>query len=255
MKPRIVPPLPALDAPADPKTEFFMTASHQLKTPLAILQWCIQSTLEDKALPEQTRSLLNRAEEQTTAMSHLLSDMLNVFRIVHGQKANERALVPVDTGLVLTAVLEQYHATAEQAGVHLIKGPIEQVPMVLADEMYLKQALINLVDNAIKYTARHGKVEVSLAVRAHHVCVEITDTGIGIADADAGRLFTEFFRAESAKQKAREGTGLGLVLVKHIIERFGGDVQFKSLLGKGSTFTLRLPLPSMEVHARNKKKA
>jgi len=221
-----------------------MTASHQLKTPLAILQWCLQSVLEDKGLSQQSRSLLKRGEEQAENMAHLLSDMLNVFRIVHEGKGSERALLPVDINVLLKSVLEQYQPIADVAGVRLVRGPMEDLPKILADEPYLKQAIINLVDNAIKYTPAKGKVEVCTKRQGKKVFIEVADSGIGIADADAGRLFSEFFRAESAKQKAREGTGLGLVLVKHIAERFGGTIHFKSVLGKGTTFVLELPLPS-----------
>ncbi len=234
-------PLPALDAVADEKTAFFMTASHQLKSPLAIIQWCLQSALEDTDLKPATRTMLARAVAQSSGMSHLLTDMLQTLRIVHDQGV-ARDLVPVDVNAVIHAVIEQYRPVANQVGVHLVKGAIEDLPPILGDEQYLTQAFINLVDNAIKYTSEHGRVEVTACVRKGFVEFQVHDTGIGIADADQGRLFTEFFRSESAKEKAREGTGLGLVLVKHIIESFKGTVTFKSAVHKGTTFTVHLPV-------------
>jgi two-component system, OmpR family, phosphate regulon sensor histidine kinase PhoR len=231
-------PLPAFDKHSDQKTEFFMAASHQLKSPVAIVQWCLQSVLEDSALDPANRKMLSRALAQSNAMSSLLSDMLNVFRLMHG---SETALVPVDVNHVLDQVVELYKPVAERQHVRLMVGPIETLPHVLADDAYLKQAIINLVDNAIKYSNEKGKVQIEAAYAKGRISISVADSGIGIADVDQGRLFKEFFRTEVAREKTHDGTGLGLTLVRHIAERFGGDITFTSELGKGTTFVLTLP--------------
>jgi signal transduction histidine kinase len=235
------PVLPPLDAPSDPKTEFFMAASHQLKSPVAIVQWCLQSVLENKELDAQTKKLSERALTQADAMSQLLGDMLRVFRLMH-KGGESQVLVPVNMNKLLDEVLQQYEPVAVKQGVRVQVGPLEQLPNVLADEAFLKQAVINILDNAIKYSPSGGTVEFTAAVHEKMIQITVTDHGIGIPDAEQGRLFTEFFRGELAKEKTDNGTGLGLVLVKHILEALGGGISVSSTVGKGSTFTLRIPV-------------
>ena len=111
------------------------------------------------------------------------------------------------------------------------------------DEAYFRQAVINLIDNAIKYSPEGGKVVVTAETKGKSMELSVQDEGIGMTDADQMKLFTEFFRSEEAKQVSHEGTGLGLVLVKQIIEELGGEIHVKSQLHKGSTFMIKLPLP------------
>ncbi len=218
-----------------------MTASHQLKSPVAIVQWCLQSVMEKQGLDADTRKLTSRALDQANAMSQLLGDMLRVFRIVHkGDRAQN--LVPINMNLMLDAVLKQYEPMAVQHQVKIQLGPIEQLPLVLADEAYLKQAVINILDNAIKYSNEGSTVEFSAEVHQNMIEVVIADHGIGIPEAEQGRMFSEFFRGEGAKAKTDNGTGLGLVLVKHILEGIGGNISFTSAASKGTTFTLRIPV-------------
>lgn len=217
-----------------------MAASHQLKSPVAIVQWCLQSILEKKDLDPDTKKLVGRALGQADGMSQLLGDMLRVFRIVH--KSNQvQNLVPINFNKLLESALKQEELAAQQHQVRVQLGPIEQLPLVLADETYLKQAVINIVDNAIKYSPDGGSVEISAEVKKGFIELTVQDHGIGIPEAEQGRLFTEFFRGELAKEKTDNGTGLGLVLVKHIVESLGGSVSFVSQAGRGSAFTLRIP--------------
>lgn len=235
------PALPPLDAKSDQKTEFFMTASHQLKSPVAIVQWCLQSILEKPDLDADTRKLSERALMQADAMSLLLGDMLRVFRIVH-KGSQAETLVPLNMNKVLDEVLKQEEPMALKLQVKMQVGPIEQLPLVLGDEAFLKQALINIIDNAVKYSPTGGSVSIAAEVKKGFIEFVISDHGIGIPEAEQGRLFTEFFRGELAKNKTDNGTGLGLVLVKHIIESMGGTVSFTSEVGRGTTFVLRVPV-------------
>ena len=223
----------------DRRIEFFLAASHQLKSPVAIIQWCLQSILEDQALlPNADAELVRKALLQANAMSQLITDMLHVFKL----EGAERTLVRVPLGPLVPAVVQQYESLAHQHQVSLVYGPAEALPEVLAEEQYLKQAIINLVDNAIKYSRPGGRVTVTAGVREQWVEVTVTDQGIGMTPADQEQLFHEFYRSPEARKVAHEGTGLGLVLVKHIIEGFGGSIEVKSDSGRGSTFILRLPV-------------
>jgi signal transduction histidine kinase len=219
------------------RSAFFMAASHQLKSPVAIAQWCIQSVLENKQLPPDDASYLEKAVVQLDAMSHLIADMLHMFRV-----DAERTLVQVELNPLLEEILVQYAPVAERKGVRLVRTNIETVPTVLGDAGYLKQALLNLVDNAIKYSASGTTVGIELVHETHSVRYSVTDQGIGISDLDQQKLFTEFFRTEEARKVAHDGTGLGLVLVKRIVEQYGGSVHLTSEAGKGSVFTLEFPV-------------
>jgi signal transduction histidine kinase len=225
----------------DKKQQFFMAASHQLKSPVAIVQWCLQSILEEtKGVDPKLVTNVRRALGQADAMSALITDMLHVFRLQDASRRNE--FIGVDVNELLSQVLLQYEPIAHNRKVHLTRGPQEQLPLVLADPSYLKQAFVNLVDNAIKYSLEGGSVTVSAEEAKHGwVQITVTDCGIGIPEAEQEQLFTEFFRGVEAREVAHEGTGLGLVLIRAIITEFGGEVEVKSKVHKGTTFTVRLP--------------
>ncbi|MEI6477483.1 MAG: HAMP domain-containing sensor histidine kinase [bacterium] len=231
-----------LELQASKKLEFFLAASHQLKSPLAIIQWCLQTVLESKEVVGKDRELVQTSIVQAEAMTSLVTDMLHVFRLSDRQNRRQEYVAVNMNGLIDT-VLKEYEMTASQKGIHLIRGPIEVLPTIYADQAYLRQAVINLITNAIKYSSDGSSVTVTSQTSADGwIEVAVEDHGIGMTEADQQRLFSEFFRSEEARQIAHEGTGLGLVLVKRIIEELGGEVKVKSELHKGSTFTLRLPV-------------
>ena len=226
------------------KAEFFMAASHQLKSPLAIIQWCLQSVIESESTDPKTQELVHKALSQTSAMSQLITDMLHVFRL-ENRALQSQDYTYVDVNEVLDQVIVQYELMAHQHKVHILRSARERVPNVFVDAGYLKQALVNLLDNAIKYSRSGGKVTIMVSeAKDHFVEVAVHDEGIGIAEADQEQLFKEFFRSVEARQVAHEGTGLGLVLVRHIVEEFGGEVKVESQVHHGSTFIIRLPTRS-----------
>lgn len=223
------------------RTEFFLAASHQLKSPVAIIQWCLQTVMEDQTIDPKVREMVLKSLMQANAMSQLITDMLHIFRL-GSKKGKKDTYTSVDVNKLIGEIAAQYEVVAHKQGVHLIKGPLETVPAVFADEPYLKQAILNLVDNAIKYSRKDGHVTVTSSLaKDGFIEVKVADQGIGIAQAEISKLFTEFFRGQEAQEVAHDGTGLGLVLVKHVIEEFGGQVLLDSELHKGSVFTIRLP--------------
>lgn len=223
------------------KTEFFLAASHQLKSPVAIIQWCLQSVMELGRVDNKSNEMVRKAMNQANIMSQLIADMLHVFHLMN-RKGSEREFSQVNINQLLRQVLEDYEPIAHMKGVHLVKGPMEVLPKVLAEEPYLKQVFVNLIDNAIKYSSSGGTVSVSCQVaKGGYAEIVVQDNGIGISEVDQAKLFTEFFRTPEAREITSEGTGLGLVLVKRIVEEFGGEVKVKSALHKGSVFTVRLP--------------
>lgn len=231
--------LPALDASGvDEKTEFFLTASHQLKSPVAIIQWCLQSLMELQEMPADQRKLVSRALDQANGMSRLLQDMLQVFRVLHPREALQ--LGPVSCNAALEEILTQYEPVAHTKGVHLVRGPIEMLPTVLAKDTYVREIIRNLVDNAVKYTPAGRRVTVSAKVQKRMVEIVVADEGIGIPETERGKMFTEFFRGTEAQETA-SGSGLGLTLVRQMVRRLRGTVSFESEYRKGTVFTVRLP--------------
>lgn len=223
----------------DNKLEFFLTASHQLKSPVAIIQWCLQSMLEKDTIDTQTRNLAQKALGQADAMSLLIADMLRMFRIMDQPK--EIPLEPVLLNHVIDEAVHQCEPAGERRGVRIVKGPTENLPTILANESYIKQAVINLIDNAVKYSQKGGVVTITGKTSGGYIEISVEDRGIGIPDLEQERIFHEFFRGEAAKEQTADGSGLGLVLVKHILETFGGSISFTSKLHHGSVFTIRLP--------------
>lgn len=224
------------------KTEFFLAASHQLKSPLAIVQWCLQSTIESESLDHQDKELVLKALGQANAMSRLITDMLHVFRLVNKKGGQVQTYESVDLNQLVAEAVIQSEIEAHKHDAHVVKGPLEILPPVFADPVYLREAVMNLLDNAIKYSPPGGTINIYCRLASDNfVELSVQDQGIGIPQADQRHLFHEFFRGEEAQSIAHEGTGLGLVLVKHIIEEFGGEIVVKSELHQGSTFIIRLP--------------
>jgi len=222
--------------------EFFMAASHQLKSPVAIMQWCLQTILESGAIDAKSRDLVLKTVNQAGIMNQLITDMLHVFRLTYRQEEKAQYYSFVDINATLVEVFAQYEVVAHQRHVHLVKGPSEVLPPVYVEESFLKQAMINLVDNAIKYSDSGDEVTVSTHLAKDNFAeIIVEDQGIGIPEAEQSQLFKEFFRGEEAQARTYEGTGLGLVLVKHVAEEFGGSIVVHSTLHKGSRFILRLP--------------
>ena len=143
---------------------------------------------------------------------------------------------------IMKALVGLYQAQASEKEIDITFHIEDSLPEILADEKLADDFFNNLVSNAIKYTETGGKVDVSLSKESQHrVRFEVSDAGMGIEEADIPHLFSEFFRTENAKAHIEEGTGLGLVIVKEILDRLKGTIEVKSTMGQGTRFTCRLP--------------
>jgi heavy metal sensor kinase len=217
--------------------QFGADAAHELRTPLTILKGEIGVALRSAQTPEEYRAALESCREEVDRLTALVEDLLFVARAEAG--AVDRPAGPVDLGLVLDEAEPALRTLAEREGVELALGPRPPAP-VGGSEPMLFRLVLNLADNAIKYAGRGGHVAVTLDAANGHAVLAVRDDGPGIAAADLPHIFDRFYRADPAR--SRGGTGLGLALVRSIVEVHGGRIDVDSTPGRGSCFRVALPL-------------
>jgi PAS domain S-box-containing protein len=223
------------------KDEFLATLSHELRTPLnAILGW--SNLMRDGALDEATQQHAIESIHRNAALqTSLISDLLDVSRIVSGKLAFEARPTRLDAVVLGAVDTARPAATAKGITIHLTLD--DTVPPVEGDAARLQQVVWNLLSNAIKFTPRDGHVEVVLRRSGDDAEVQVRDTGEGISPEFLPHLFERFRQADSSSTRVHGGLGLGLSLVRHLVELHGGTVTASSAgRGRGATFTVRLPL-------------
>jgi two-component system phosphate regulon sensor histidine kinase PhoR len=221
------------------RRDFVANVSHELRTPLASIR-AMTETLQDGALqdPSVAYHFLATINNEAQRLTRISEDLLILSQAESRQPEKTSFLL---AGLLQEAV-SRFQPQAEKAGVELaavLPADLE----VFANHDQIEQVIVNLLDNALKYTPAGGKACVTAENRAKQVAVHVSDTGIGIMSQDVPRIFERFYRVDKARSRQSGGTGLGLSIVKHIIEAHGGQVTVKSDYGHGSTFTFTLPHP------------
>ena len=222
------------------KNDFVANVSHELKTPLALIR-LFAETLELGRVPteEKARQYHQIINKESRRLTQLINNILDFSRIEAGRK--EYRFVPGDVAATVREVVDAYRFPIEQQGFVLEVDLADDLPELAIDAEALSQALLNLIHNAIKYSPEHKQIRVSARREADRVLVSVADHGIGIPRAEQKKIFEKFYRAESSLIHATKGSGLGLALVRHIMEAHGGSVEVASQPGEGSTFTLVLP--------------
>ena len=231
------------------KSEFVATVSHDLRAPLTFIRGYTTMLTMVGDLNEKQNDYLDRILDGITQMSALIDDLLNLGRIEAGLGIRQESC---RLGLILVEAVDTMRARAVTKGITLRLEPSQGAPMIIGDHTLLRQAVGNLVDNALKYTPVGGAVNVRLEVNEqdHEAVIHIVDTGIGIAPEDRLRLFEKFYRIKRRETSEISGTGLGLALVRSIVTRHGGRVWVESEPNVGSTFYVALPLapePDQEI--------
>lgn len=223
------------------KSEFISLASHQLRTPLTSLRWAESTLLEGAAgkLNEDQKEVVEAALDRTVYMMGLVNELLDVTRI-EDQKYELKRRSTEMTKLLVGAV-DTVREAAERKGVGLAAHVAEDLPVLNVDHDKITMAISNILDNAIKYTPKGGKVVLRATKTPSHIVVNVADSGIGIPKKDLYRTFSKFFRAENAMSMHTTGSGLGLYITKTIIEKHGGEVQVESEEKAGTTFTISIP--------------
>lgn len=217
------------------RSQFVGNVSHELRTPLTSIKGFVETLLDGAMENSATcRRFLSIIDAETDRLSRLIEDLLTLSSI----ESKERVIHPVPVCIQhsVRTVMNILGPQISEKGLHVELISAHELPKVLADEDLLGQVLINLLDNAIKYTPPNGKIIIRCRRRDSRVVTTITDTGIGIPHESIPRVFERFYRVDKARSRDRGGTGLGLAIVKHIVESHGGEVFVDSEVGKGSTF-------------------
>jgi two-component system phosphate regulon sensor histidine kinase PhoR len=220
------------------RTEFLGNVSHELRNPIFAIQGYIE-TLRDGAIddPKVNKHFLEKATEHTINLSNLLNDLIDISMIESGEMRLSYRYFDVNE--YLQNIVNQFKPLAESKQVELNYQPCRENLKLFGDKNKLRQALDNLITNAVKYTEK-GKVEIFVEEDKKFGRIIIRDTGIGIPGEDLSRIFERFYRVDKARSREVGGTGLGLAIVKHIIEAHGSKIMVKSKLGEGSEFSFTL---------------
>jgi two-component system phosphate regulon sensor histidine kinase PhoR len=221
------------------RKDFVANVSHELRTPLTAIrgyaETLLEGALEDKV---NNRRFLEVIKAHAIRLNNIASDLLILSELESGREVPEPECISVRAAA--DAALRTVESEARLREVKLAGGQLDDV-QVIGDKIRLEQALVNLLDNAVKFNRPGGEVRIDAGLAADgKVRIAIVDTGIGIPLEERSRIFERFYRVDKARSRDVGGTGLGLSIVKHIVERLGGTVTVESQLGKGSCFTILL---------------
>ncbi|MHB8651640.1 MAG: sensor histidine kinase [Minisyncoccota bacterium] len=223
------------------KSNFITVAAHQLRTPLSAIRWALNLVLGDRGnlSPDQI-NILESGAKATNQVITLINDLLDVSQIEDGRMGYK--LTPGDLAETIRATIALLGLKAQEKGVTLSVVIPPDVHTLPFDKKKISIVIQNLISNAINYTPGGGKVNVALEYGPRYATLTVADTGVGIPSEELSRVFTKFFRSKQALQMETSGSGLGLFIVKNIIERHGGTITLDSKEGEGTIVSFTLPL-------------
>ncbi len=222
--------------------QFSTALAHELRTPLTALRGDVEMAMGRAGDPEDVRRRVASQLEEIDKLKRLIDQVLTLARAEAGEI--RLSLEPIDLGQLTGSLVDQLEPVAQHKGLTLQSEPIAGAVVVRGDPNWLERLILNLVDNAIKFTPAAGSIRVSVSRDGEMARLAVQDTGIGITPELMPHIFERFFRADPARSPGVEGVGLGLSLAKWIVDRHHGRIAVDSQPGKGSTFTVFLPLAS-----------
>lgn len=224
------------------KKEFVFIAAHELRTPVTAIKGYLSMVMDGDAGPVSSsiKELLEKVIKSNQRLINLVNDLLEVARSEAGRLTIKVAAVDITEPI--KAVLSELQPLADEKSIKMVYEPPANLPHALADSDRVKEVMVNLIGNAIKYTIGSGTVTISHEVRGRELITHIKDTGIGMPKEAQKKLFEKFYRVQDEKTRGITGTGLGLFIVKQIIEKMNGKIWVESEEGKGSVFSFSLPL-------------
>jgi two-component system phosphate regulon sensor histidine kinase PhoR len=223
------------------RQDFVANVSHELRTPISSIkgyaETLLEGALEDK---DNAKEFISIIYQDSNRLANLINDLLDLSKIESGKmKMN---FIPLDPVSLIKRAVTVIENQAKAKSIALKLDFASDLPKIKADETRFSQVMINILDNAIKYSSEGGSATISAKVVNNALQIDISDTGIGISEKDLPRIFERFYRVDKARSRELGGTGLGLSIVKHIVSAHGGQVWVKSELGFGSTFSFTIPL-------------
>jgi len=224
------------------KTEFISVVSHQLHSPLTNLKWVTEFLISGRIFPVSKKQLeyLEILKENSERMEELISDLLVVSRIEQGKLPFKKKKIFLKE--LIEDKIKKMRPFAEASNVEIEFQTKGVIPQIFIDSFQIELVIDNLLDNAIRYIKDKGKVEIKLEKNDKNLYFKIKDNGVGVPRDDQKYIFQKFFRSENAMKHRTDGSGLGLYIVKSIIEKSKGKIGFKSEENKGSTFWFTLPI-------------
>jgi two-component system, OmpR family, phosphate regulon sensor histidine kinase PhoR len=222
------------------RNEFLGNVAHELRTPVFAIQLSIE-TLADGAVHDEMVSMdfLGRALKHTVRLKELVDDLINISNLETGMKLSRRYF-PLNS-LIRETMHEMSDIVSKRKINVVLNFLIDDETRVFADPEKIKQVLINLIDNSAKYTPADGSITITAEKEDKEICITISDTGIGIPNEDLPRIFERFYRVDKTRSRDMGGSGLGLSIVKHILELHNSRISVESETGKGSKFVFYLP--------------
>lgn len=217
------------------RKDFITNISHELKTPLTIIKGYVE-TLEEETCENFVKNYANIIKKQIDRLINIVENMLSLSQL----ESKKIEFEDVDICKIVKNIYDLYKKKAEEKNLQFLLN-ISDIPLVKGDKFKLEQAIINLVDNAVKFTET-GKVEININKEKKYVVIEVVDTGIGISEEELPKIFERFY--VGSKRKSKAGIGIGLSIVKNIVELHNGKIEVESKMGQGTIFKIYLPLCS-----------
>lgn len=225
------------------KSEFISLAAHQLRTPLTATKWYIEMLMSEKISKKQ-RERAQKISDSNQRMVDLVNKLLDVSRLELGVFAINPE--PVDVLALMQSIVSEQKIQIEKQKINLVQDYATTIPLFDADPKLLRIVLENILSNAVKYTPEKGTVSISIQKNEKDILFSISDTGFGIPKDEQDKLFSKLFRASNIQTKNVNGTGLGMYIVKSIIDNSGGTIRFESQENKGTTFFITMPMSGMK---------
>ena len=220
------------------RSQFLANVSHELRTPIFAIQGYVETLLNGAIHDEKVnKHFLEKANQHTVSLSNLLNDLIDISMIESGEMRMSYRYFKINE--LINQVIQENKIIAEEKNLELTYIPARDDLEVFGDKDKLRQVLINLILNAVKYTEK-GKIEVIVEEDNKNARVIVKDTGIGIPENHHDRIFERFFRVDKARSREQGGTGLGLAIVKHIVEAHSSKVNVSSTVDEGSEFSFSL---------------
>lgn len=223
------------------RNEFLGNVAHELRTPIFAIQLSLE-TLADGAIndPSVNVDFLNKAERQSNRLKELVDDLIHISRLEEGMKLSKRYF---SINQLIKDTINELSGITKRKNINLsFETEIQDVSVVFADAERIKQVLINLIDNSSKYTLENGNIIISTKKVDKCIHITVEDTGLGIPKEDLPRIFERFYRVDKTRSRDMGGSGLGLSIVKHILELHNSQVRVESEPGKGTKFEFNLPI-------------